>query len=352
MGLLKSLLRLFCGGSAKPQIDEEARPDSVYVVPPPQSQAQPQYQRPQYQSQPQQRPQYQQPTYQQPQYQQPTYQQPQPVQYQYPPSRPPQQQQQVQQPPYKPSHSPPSQHRPHQKPHEQKTQEPKPQSSWPSEPKPKPSHRPSQSPPPSSPPQKVQQSQPAVSHKPLQKRYDDNAVNQANPHYKNLRAQAHAEGDAMARCFRESQEAYRSGDGGRAKELSNEGKRHQSEMDRLNREASDWIFEQNNLDSGPDEIDLHGLYVKEAIDHTEKAILSAQNRGDRQIRVIVGKGLHSQGSVAKLKPAIEELMAKHHLACQLDPHNAGVLVVTLNQGGGMGAGEITQRIEDDQCSIM
>lgn len=47
----------------------------------------------------------------------------------------------------------------------------------------------------------------------------------------------------MARCFRESQEAYRSGDGGRAKDLSNEGKRHQADMDRLNKEASDWIFE-------------------------------------------------------------------------------------------------------------
>lgn len=156
----------------------------------------------------------------------------------------------------------------------------------------------------------------------------------------------------MARCFRESQEAYRSGDGGRAKDLSNEGKRHQGEMDRLNKEASDWIFEQNNLDSGADEIDLHGLYVKEAIDHTERSIIAAQNRGDHQIRLIVGKGLHSQGSVAKLKPAIEELMAKHQLACQLDPSNAGVLIVTLNEGNGMGADEITRRIEDDQCSIM
>lgn len=46
---------------------------------------------------------------------------------------------------------------------------------------------------------------------------------------------------------------------------------------------------ENNLDSGADEIDLHGLYVKEAIDHTEKSIIAAQNRGDHQIRLIVGK---------------------------------------------------------------
>ncbi|KAG8980651.1 hypothetical protein FRB90_007574, partial [Tulasnella sp. 427] len=315
---------------------------------PPQQQAQPQrpqYQN-QYQSQPQQQPQYQQQPYQQSQYQQPTYQQPQyqqPQQNQYPPPRP--QQQQQQQAPYKPSQTPPAQDRPHHKQHEQKPHEQKQSQA-------KPSQRPSQSPPPSSPPQKPYQSQAPVSHKPIQKRYDDNAVNQANPHYKNLRSQAHSEGDAMARCFRESQEAYRNGDGGRAKELSTEGKRHQAEMERLNREASDWIFEQNNLDSAADEVDLHGLYVKEAIDHTEKAILAAQSRGDTQIRVIVGKGLHSQGSVAKLKPAIEDLMAKHQLACNLDPHNAGVLIVALNNSNGMGADEITQRIEDDQCSIM
>lgn len=46
----------------------------------------------------------------------------------------------------------------------------------------------------------------------------------------------------MAHCFDESRRAYDSGDGGRAKELSNEGKSHKAEMERLNKEASDWIY--------------------------------------------------------------------------------------------------------------
>lgn len=46
----------------------------------------------------------------------------------------------------------------------------------------------------------------------------------------------------MARCFEESHQAYEGGDGARAKELSNEGKRHKAEMERLNDEASAWIF--------------------------------------------------------------------------------------------------------------
>ncbi|CAE6407147.1 unnamed protein product, partial [Rhizoctonia solani] len=146
--------------------------------------------------------------------------------------------------------------------------------------------------------------------KPYHARIDDNAQAHANPHYQDLRSRAREEGDAMSRAFDASQDAYQSGDGAKAKELSNEGKRHKAEMERLNKEASDWIFEQVNLDSAPDELDLHGLYVKEAIERTEAAVEAAQTRGDQQIRIIVGKGLHSQGRVAKLKPAIEELMVK------------------------------------------
>lgn len=46
----------------------------------------------------------------------------------------------------------------------------------------------------------------------------------------------------MARCFDESQEGYKRGDGARAKELSNQGKEHKAKMERLNKEASDWIY--------------------------------------------------------------------------------------------------------------
>ena len=67
-------------------------------------------------------------------------------------------------------------------------------------------------------------------------------MNQSNEQYKALRARANEEGDAMATAFEESHQAYAGGDGARAKELSNAGKRHQAEMERLNREASEWIY--------------------------------------------------------------------------------------------------------------
>jgi len=185
---------------------------------------------------------------------------------------------------------------------------------------------------------------------------DANQINQHDAHYMRLRAQANEEGDQMAKCFAESHEAYGRGDGAGAKELSNQGKAHQAKMISLNKEASDWIFIENNKDSKPGEIDLHGLYVKEAIEHTDRALQEAKQKGDSELHLIVGKGLHSQGGAAKIKPAIEELMQKHHISAELDPHNAGVLVVQMGtgQGGTVGPDEITRRLErDDQgCTIM
>lgn len=46
----------------------------------------------------------------------------------------------------------------------------------------------------------------------------------------------------MAQCFQRSHEAYEAKDGAGAKELSNQGKAHQQAMERLNTEASEWIF--------------------------------------------------------------------------------------------------------------
>jgi hypothetical protein len=156
----------------------------------------------------------------------------------------------------------------------------------------------------------------------------------------------------MARAFDASHRAYEAREGARAKELSNEGHVHKSEMERLNHEASEWILilffqsfrlwhpmlnastepAENNLDSQPGEVDLHGLFVKEAIEFTDKMIVRARQRGDTEVHLIVGKyllfavrycpstlislatrqlGLHSTSGHAKIKPAIEELMRKY-----------------------------------------
>ncbi|KAK0215949.1 hypothetical protein EDD85DRAFT_782333, partial [Armillaria nabsnona] len=149
---------------------------------------------------------------------------------------------------------------------------------------------------------------------------------QPNEYYIGLRVRANKEGDAMARCFDESHEAHIRGDRAAAKDLSKQGKNHKQKMEQLNKEASNWIY----LGHKPGEIDLHGLYVKEAFAYTDAALEEAKLRGDSEIRLIVGKGLHCEGGEAKLGPAIKGLMRKYQLPAEFDPLNSGVLVVGLN----------------------
>ncbi|KAK4685551.1 hypothetical protein P7C73_g4596, partial [Tremellales sp. Uapishka_1] len=188
--------------------------------------------------------------------------------------------------------------------------------------------------------------------------HNQDQVNASNPQYVNLRNQARHEGDLAHQAFAASQQAYQSGDGARAHELSTQGKQHQQRKEQLDDQAQNWIFTENNEQSQAGTIDLHGLYVKEAIEETEKAIQNAQGQGLTTLRVIVGKGIHSQGHVAKIKPAVEDLMVRYNLTAHIDPSNTGVLLVNLKgqQGGGRSrdAGGLVDKIGEgnQDCVIM
>jgi len=74
--------------------------------------------------------------------------------------------------------------------------------------------------------------------------------------------------------------------------LSDEGKRHQKKQAEYNKQASEFIFRENNAPGrvAEDTIDLHGQFVEEAEDILEARIRDAQARGQTHIHVIVGKG--------------------------------------------------------------
>lgn len=185
----------------------------------------------------------------------------------------------------------------------------------------------------------------------------DNQVNQHDANYMNMRNQARSEGDLMAKCFDQSHNAYAKGDGNRAKQLSNEGHTHKANMERLNKQAADWIFMANNEDSPPGTIDLHGLYTSEALERTEQYVRQFQSQGKPEMRIIVGKGLHSKDHRQHIAPAVEKMMQDYRLEAHLDPRNAGVLVVNL-QGSGRGGAGFTRDLakqttgNEDECVIM
>ncbi|OJA08019.1 hypothetical protein AZE42_08017 [Rhizopogon vesiculosus] len=76
-------------------------------------------------------------------------------------------------------------------------------------------------------------------------------------------------------------------------------------MVRLNKEASAKIFQENNKRSTQNTVDLHGLYVAEAEFYFERTVEQADR--EQSLRVIVGRGNHSDGNTPKIKPAIQAL---------------------------------------------
>ncbi|KAF8135388.1 hypothetical protein EV363DRAFT_1211883 [Boletus edulis] len=148
-----------------------------------------------------------------------------------------------------------------------------------------------------------------------------------NAAYASLRARTKQESDLISQCYQQSKEAYERDD--LAKALSDEGKHHEREMETLDAEASAIIFEKNNRGRDARKVDLHGLSVKQAIIYAVKAVSDARRSGYSEVRLIVGQGNHSEGGIARLKPALKKDMQRRGHHVKADRKNRGVLVVQL-----------------------
>lgn len=146
---------------------------------------------------------------------------------------------------------------------------------------------------------------------------------------------AKKESDKRRDCSKRSQEAFRSGSRALAKQLSDEGKKHGKQMDRYNKRARNLILKVNNARMPMTTIDLHGLFVQEAVRCVLKRMNEAKAAGEERLGVIVGKGNHAQNG-AKIKPAVEELCRKRGLTFTYDS----------NRGGAVNEGKIVILLED------
>ncbi|KAK2744941.1 hypothetical protein FQN57_004071 [Myotisia sp. PD_48] len=148
--------------------------------------------------------------------------------------------------------------------------------------------------------------------------------------YDRLRAAARREAEKRGSCFERSRRAYESGDGQLAKELSEQGKAHGRKMEEFNKQASEFIFRENNANNrvAADTIDLHGQYVEEAEDILEERIKAARRQGQTHLHVIVGKGNHSANHVQRLKPRVEQVCRDLGLHYTTED-NAGRIYVDL-----------------------
>lgn len=165
------------------------------------------------------------------------------------------------------------------------------------------------------------------------KAFNHSSSSDAEAEYDRLRDLARQEARKRSSCFDKAHQAYERGDGAGAHQLSEEGKQHAAKMDQYNKQASDYIFRQNNAPGRvPDDtIDLHGQFVEEAEDILEARIRHAQQNGQTHLHVIVGKGNHSVNHIQKIKPRVEQVCQELGLQYTTE-ENAGRMYINL-QGG-------------------
>ncbi|XP_041258441.1 NEDD4-binding protein 2 isoform X2 [Onychostruthus taczanowskii] len=154
------------------------------------------------------------------------------------------------------------------------------------------------------------------------------------PQYDDLRAEAFCHQQKRQECLKKAGEAYRMGMKPVAAFYAHQGRLHEQKMKEANHAAAVQIFERVNTSLLPmNVLDLHGLHVDEAVNQLsrvlqEKSEEHQQSGGKPYLTVITGRGSHSQGGVARIRPAAIRYLTSHNFRfTEIKP---GCLKVMLN----------------------
>lgn len=116
-------------------------------------------------------------------------------------------------------------------------------------------------------------------------------------------------------------------------------------METANSQAKQSFLNQNNASRNLSTLDLHGLHVTEAIAQTDARIAECRKQGVDHLTIIVGRGSHSVDGVAKLRPAVMQMMGKYGVSVTPDKPNVGCIYVELD-------GKKEFRGVWDKCNIL
>ncbi|XP_071086771.1 uncharacterized protein [Haliotis cracherodii] len=139
-----------------------------------------------------------------------------------------------------------------------------------------------------------------------------------------LRAKANDYRQRYHDLSRRAKQAYSSGHKADAHTFSQQAHANKEEMEDADRQAVDLLIRQQQASINQGELDLHGFYVNEAIDCVRDVL--ADQSDTYQLTVITGKGLHSTGGVARIRPAVISYLEKHNYRYTLCP---GVIEVGI-----------------------
>nr|XP_033802986.1 NEDD4-binding protein 2 isoform X2 [Geotrypetes seraphini] len=153
------------------------------------------------------------------------------------------------------------------------------------------------------------------------------------PDYEDLRAEALLHRKKQLECFRKAAEAHQRGLMGAATFYAQQGHLHGRKLKEANTQAAEQIFEKLNESLLSENVlDLHGLHVEEALKHLRHVLKQKSEEykhtaSKPYLSVITGRGNHSQGGVARIRPAVTDYLTNHSF--RFTEPKPGVLQVTL-----------------------
>jgi hypothetical protein len=161
------------------------------------------------------------------------------------------------------------------------------------------------------------------------------------------KARAHAEQLwAQRKALMDEQDRlWNAGDHAGARAKVEKAKEVAKQADAAEDKAAEEIFAMKNARMQPEQMDLHGLRVDEAIRFLKRRIAADRSSSRAFSVVIYGAGHHSAGHQQKIKPAVLDVLRREKLSFQEDwdgltnHANAGCVTVTYTPGAaGANAG--------------
>ncbi|MCJ8749191.1 hypothetical protein PDJAM_G00173440 [Pangasius djambal] len=155
-----------------------------------------------------------------------------------------------------------------------------------------------------------------------------------DPEYEDFRTEAMLQRQRQQECFDKAAEAYRQGRKDVASFYAQQGHLHGQKMKEANHRAAVQIFERVNATLLPQNVlDLHGLHVSEALLHLQQVLANKTSEWQQglcrpQLSVITGRGNHSQGGVARIRPAVLDYLKSQHY--KYTEPKLGLVIVMLH----------------------
>ena len=132
--------------------------------------------------------------------------------------------------------------------------------------------------------------------------------------------------------YREAANLFQTGNGMLANELSQTGSKYHNKIKEIDEKYRDNIFNKSlqSNNSKIQVVDLHGLQVKNALNILIDVIstITKSQTGFNLLEVVTGKGKHSQGGQARIKPAVLSFFREKNF--KFKEINEGAIIVLLD----------------------